>query len=158
MWQVLVQRSQFLHADFDAWHTENGAQPWFNLQTYTGVQWDDPDRIVDGVKDGWPDYEYDQYQQLRSQVEATHAQIADKQPQVKGVVTTFWALTQVVTRAWHIFASVLPESDDPRNHRLSEKTAAVCALMEATTLVPNDFFPWKEFIEELVRRLHGNAH
>ena len=61
--------------------TVNGEKEWFKLDNYLGLPWSHKDR-----KDGWPDHEYDEYQNLRSGVESAEAQYDVQQPLVVALV------------------------------------------------------------------------
>ncbi len=104
---AVEEQLQIHEAELAAWMELNGKAPWFFLARYRGLTWDNKKRT-----DGWPDYQYHEYQTLRSGVEAERSTRDTERPLVKVMVPQFWAHAQVVARSWHVFTKGLHPHDE----------------------------------------------
>ena len=121
---------------------ENGHHQWFSMTEYKGLEWSNSDRT-----DGWPDYEYHQFQTIQSGINAETGTLDWEMTQVNRLVPQFWAYAQVLSKSWFLFTSGLHEHDDEWNQTVSKQIHDVCLMMKTADLLPVDYTEWYAFVK-----------
>ncbi len=126
----------------EQWLRANGKKDWCVFENYSGLAWEDPNR-----NDGWPDWEYHQYQVLKSGLGSDQTTSTAEIPVVKELVPQFWAHTQALAKAWYTFPDGLYSHDDEWNQSVSALVHSVCQLTRAANMLPPDYEPWYKFMK-----------
>ena len=124
------------------WNAVNSKKEWFSLANYHGWAWENQDR-----NDGWPDWEYHEYQTLMSGLGSDQTTRAWELPLVTALIPQFWAHTQVIAKAWYTFTDGLYSHDDEWNQNVSTQIHNVCQLIRAANMLPSDYEPWYKFMK-----------
>ena len=147
---LLIQTTEQLKSHklaMEKWMTENEKHVWFTLENYVGLLWSNTDRT-----DGWPNYEYHEYQTIQSAMNSEEDTIKWEMTQVRRLIPQFWAYAQVLSRAWYLYTDGLHESEDELNQTVSKQIHDVCQMIktageENADLVPVDYLDWYAFMK-----------
>ncbi len=120
---------------------------WFTLDNYVGLLWSNTDRM-----DGWPDYEYHEYQTIQSAMNSEESTIEWELTQARRLIPQFWAYAQVLSKAWYIYPDGLHESEDELNQTMGKQIHDVCQMIKTAgeqyaELVPVDYQAWHAFMK-----------